>query len=117
MIMTNDEFCIAGIDNAELAASPDIELEQASSYLKRAIYCFDKAQSSELVAKANAHLDSVQLRAKYAQAKSFTHNELEAVVTRFVYFNVGIRIGIIAPYIYSEKICTVGRLDWYLIAL
>ena len=30
MIMTNDEFCIAGIDNAELAASPDIELEQAS---------------------------------------------------------------------------------------
>ena len=77
--MTNDEFCIAGIDNAELAASPDIELEQASSYLKRAIYCFDKAQSSELVAKANAHLESVQLRAKYAQAKSFTHNELEAV--------------------------------------
>ena len=34
-------------------------------------------------------------------------------VTRFVYFNVGIRIGIIAPYIYSEKICTVGRQDWY----
>jgi len=32
-------------------------------------------------------------------------------VTRSVYFNVGIRIGIIAPYIYSEKICTVGRLD------
>ena len=31
------------------------------------------------MAKANAHLDSVQLRAKYAQAKSFTHNELEAV--------------------------------------
>ena len=86
MVMTNDEFCTAGIDNAELAASPDIELEQASSYLKRAIYCFDKAQSSELVAKANAlvakanaHFDSVQLRAKYAQAKSFMHNELEAV--------------------------------------
>ena len=31
------------------------------------------------MAKANAHLESVQLRAKYAQAKSFTHNELEAV--------------------------------------
>ena len=35
MVMTNDEFCTAGIDNAELAASPDIELEQASSYLRR----------------------------------------------------------------------------------
>ena len=79
MIMTNDEFCIAGIDNAELAASPDIELEQASRYLKRAIYCFEKAQSSELVAKANTHLLSVELRAKYTHVKSFTHNELEDV--------------------------------------
>ena len=79
MIMTNDEFCIAGIDNAELAVLPDIDLEQASSYLKRAIYCFEKAQSSELVAKANVHLDSIELRAKYTQVKSFTHNELEAV--------------------------------------
>ena len=79
MIMTNDEFCIAGIDNAELAASPDIELEEAMRYLKRAIYCFEKAQSSELVAKANVHLASVQLRAKYAQVKSFAQNNLEAV--------------------------------------
>ena len=79
MIMTNDEFCIAGIDNAELAASPDIELEEAMRYLKRAIYCFEKVQSSELVTKANAHLLSVELRAKYTHVKSFTHNELEDV--------------------------------------
>ena len=64
MIMTNDEWCIAGIDNAELASSPDIDLEQSISYLNRAIYCLDKAQNSELVAKANTHLQSVQLRSK-----------------------------------------------------
>lgn len=64
MAMTNDEFCIVGIDNADLAGSSDIEAEQAMSYLKRALYCFEKAQSSELVAKAQAHSLSVQLRSK-----------------------------------------------------
>ena len=43
----------------------------------------------------------------------FSRKLEELSLTRFVHFNVGIRIGIIAPYIYSEKICTVGRLDWY----
>ena len=39
-------------------------MEQSISYLNRAIYCLDKAQSSELVAKANTHLQSVQIRSK-----------------------------------------------------
>lgn len=78
MIMTNDEFCIAGIDNAELATSSDIELDEASSFLKRAIYCFEKAQSSELIAKANAHLLSIQFRSKHAiDVKSYSADKLE----------------------------------------
>ena len=64
MMMTNDEWCIAGIDKADLASSSDIELEQALSYLNRALYCLDKAQSSELLGKANTHLQSVHLRSK-----------------------------------------------------
>jgi len=80
MIMTNDEWCIAGIDNAELALSPDIDMEQSISYLNRAIYCLDKAQNSELVAKANTHLQSVQLRSKsIIQDVSSSSDKLEAI--------------------------------------
>lgn len=68
MALTNDEFCIVGIDNAEVAGSSDIELEQAMSYLDRAVFCFEKAQSSELASKAYAHSRSVQLRLKIASA-------------------------------------------------
>ncbi len=68
MTMTNDEFLIVGIDNAELAESSEIELEQAVDYLKRAASCFEKAQSPELVAKAQAHSSSLQLRMKIASA-------------------------------------------------
>ena len=64
MAMTNDEFCVVGIDNAELAGSSDIELDQAMSYLKRAVYCFNKASSSELVSKAQTHSLSVHLRSE-----------------------------------------------------
>lgn len=66
MSMTNDEFCVVGIDNAELAGSPDIELDQTISYLDRAIYCFKKASSPELVVKAQTHKQSVHLRSKLA---------------------------------------------------
>jgi len=62
MAMTNDEFCVVGIDNAELAESSEIEFQNALNYLDRAIYCFQEAQSSELVTKAQAHCQSVQLR-------------------------------------------------------
>ena len=66
MTMTNDEFRIVGIDNAELAESPEIELEQAVNYLNRAAYCFEKAQSPDLVAKAQAHSSSLRLRMNIA---------------------------------------------------
>jgi len=81
MIMTNDEWCIAGIDNAELASSsPEIDMEQSISYLNRAIYCLEKAQSSKLVAKANTHLQSVKLRSKnITQDVSSSPDKLEAM--------------------------------------
>ena len=67
MVMTSDEFCIVGIDNADLASSSDLDPMQAASYLDRSIYCFEKAQRTELVAKAQAHLDSIKLRQKNLQ--------------------------------------------------
>ena len=70
MEMTADEFCVVGIDNAELAGSPDIELDQALSYLERAIYCFQTAQQSDLVAKAQTHRLCIQLRQKLGYAQS-----------------------------------------------
>ena len=70
MEMTADEFCVVGIDNAELAGSPDIELDQALSYLERAIYCFQTAQQSGLVAKAQTHRLCIQLRQKLGYAQS-----------------------------------------------
>jgi len=79
MMMTNDEWCIAGIDNADLATSSDIELEQALNYLDRALYCFEKAQSSELEAKANTHLLSVQLRSKDITQDVSSPDKLEAI--------------------------------------
>jgi len=70
MTMSNDEFCVVGIDNAELAESSDIKLHQARSYLDRAIYCFHEAQNSELVAKAQVQVQSVQLREKLIRIDS-----------------------------------------------
>ena len=78
MTMTNDEWCIVGIDNAEIAESSDIETEQAISYLRRAIYCFEKAQSTELMAKAQAHLNSVNKRSMIASAPSNDLENMEA---------------------------------------
>lgn len=66
MTMTNDEFTVVGVDNAQLAESPEIEFQQALDYLDRAIYCFQEAQSSELEAKAKAHCQSIRLRSKLA---------------------------------------------------
>jgi len=79
MMMTNDEFCRAGIDNAEQAESFDTEPRKAAGYLDRAIYCFDKAQNPVLLGKANKHLQSVQLRNKNNLMKSFTEDELSVL--------------------------------------
>ena len=64
MSMTNDEFQIMGIENAEQAESSSIELNQAIEYLRNAVYCFDMADSPRLKAKAETHLKSLELRSK-----------------------------------------------------
>jgi hypothetical protein len=77
MSMTNDEFCVVGIDNAELAES-SIELphEVILNYLDRAIYCFQKALSPELVVKAHVHSQSIRLRDRLADTSDLmqTHD-------------------------------------------
>jgi hypothetical protein len=65
MTMTNDEFCIVGIDNAEQAeANADLSLETSLGHLDKAIYCFKKAQRSELVVKATVHAKCLKLKDK-----------------------------------------------------
>lgn len=67
MSMTNDEFCVVGIDNAELAeSSSEVSHEVVLNYLDRSIHCFLKAQNPELVAKAKVHSQSVRLRDRLA---------------------------------------------------
>jgi len=70
MAMTNDEFCVVGIDNAESAECSEVQFQNARNYLDRAIYCFQEAQNSELVAKAQAHCQSVQFRDQLVQVGS-----------------------------------------------
>ena len=70
MSMTNDEFCVVGIDNAELAeSSSEVSHEVVLNYLDRSIHCFLKAQNLELVAKAKVHSQSVRLRDRLAHTK------------------------------------------------
>ena len=64
MEMTNDQFCVLGIDNAELASSSEIEYEEALAFLKRSEYCFDKASNSELLTKTKTQLESMNLRSE-----------------------------------------------------
>jgi len=70
MTMTNDEFQIMGVENAEQAKSPCIELHQAMEYLQNSVYCFDKADSP-LKAKAEAHLKSLELRSKVISTNDY----------------------------------------------
>jgi len=78
MTMTNDEFCVVGVDNAELADSSEIEMDQALGYLERAIYCFQEAQNSDLVTKAQAQCQSVKFREKLMDiGSSATRHDME----------------------------------------
>jgi len=83
MSMTNDEFCVVGIDNAELAESSiDLPQDAIQNYLDRAIYCFLKAQSPELVAKAQVHSQSIRMRDRlahtnYLMAKGDLEQDIE----------------------------------------
>ena len=80
MAMTVDEFSIAGIDNAELAESSEIDLEQSISYLDRAIYCFDKAQNKDLLSKARAHRRSLEWRHENGHMDSTSPADLSRIV-------------------------------------
>jgi hypothetical protein len=87
MSMTNDEFCVSGIDEAELVENADyLSLEDAVNYLDRAIYCFQKAQTPELVAKAQVHLQSVKLRDRLKHGKDPTKSQksMEKEVSRTI---------------------------------
>jgi len=70
MSMTNDEFCVVGIDNAELAeSSAEIPHDVILNYLDRAMYCFQKAQNHELAVKAQLHSQSIRLRDRLVDTK------------------------------------------------
>jgi len=71
MEMTNDQFCVLGIDNAELASSSEIEYEEALAFLKRSEYCFDKASNSELLTKTKTQLESMNLRSDLTSGMNF----------------------------------------------
>ena len=77
MSMTNDEFQIMGIENAEQAESSSIELIQAMEYLRNAVYCFDMADSPRLKVKAEAHLKSLELRSKVISTSDDDYETVE----------------------------------------
>ena len=62
MSMTADEFLGEGFNNAEMAESAELDLEQAHNALDRSIWCFEQAGSHELAAKARTHRQSIQFR-------------------------------------------------------
>lgn len=67
MSMTADEFLGEGFNNAEMAESAELELEQAHNALDRSIWCFEQAGSHELAAKARTHRQSIQFRLDLVQ--------------------------------------------------
>lgn len=62
MSMTADEFLIDGFNNAEMAESVELGLEQAHHSLDRSIWCFEQAGNHELAGKARVHRLSIQFR-------------------------------------------------------
>lgn len=81
MSMTNDEFCVVGIDNAEAAETAvDLPFETILDNLERAIYCFEKAQSSELAVKARVHSTSINLRNRLTSSQgSMTIDDMKSL--------------------------------------
>lgn len=67
MSMTADEFLGEGFNNAEMAESAELDLEQARYALDRSIWCFEQAGSHELAAKARTHRQSIQFRLDLVQ--------------------------------------------------
>lgn len=81
MSMTNDEFCVVGIDNAEAAeAAVDLPFETILKYLDSAIYCFEMASNSQLVKKARVHSMGIKLRDQLARTQgSITIDDMQSL--------------------------------------
>ena len=69
MSVTADEFIIEGFNNAEMAESADLGLDQAHSLFKRSIWCFEQAGNHELSAKATVHRKTIQFRLDLASQR------------------------------------------------
>ena len=75
MAMTADEFAMEGFNNAELAESAELDLDQAQNALDRAIWCFEQASDSALAAKARMHQLSIQFRLDLASSDEHGNDE------------------------------------------
>jgi len=71
-IMTNDELCVVGIENAEMALSSDLGIDQAINFLQRAKDAFEQAQNSDLCLKATVHRNSLLQRSEILRAAQST---------------------------------------------
>ena len=80
MVMTSDEFVSEGFNNAELAETAEVDLEQAQNYLDQAIWCFEQADNLELATKARTHRRSVQFRIHLIPSHDHKHTNDHAVV-------------------------------------
>lgn len=65
MAMTKDEWLSSGIENTEAAEDQGHDNSAlAESFLEKAIYCFKQADDKSLIAKAEAHKDWLEFKAK-----------------------------------------------------
>jgi hypothetical protein len=80
MSMTADEFLGEGFNNAEMAESAELDLEQAYNALDRSIWCFEQAGSHELAAKARAHRQSIQFRLDLVQQHGTDDSTAQLVI-------------------------------------
>ena len=71
-IMTNDELCVVGIENAEMALSSDLGIDQAINFLQRAKDAFEQAQNSDLCLKATVHRNSLLQRSEILRVAQST---------------------------------------------
>lgn len=62
MAMTADEFITEGFNNAEMAESTELDLEQSFNALDRSVYCFEQAGNLKLASKARTHRQSIKFR-------------------------------------------------------
>ena len=69
MFMTADEFIIEGFNNAEIAKSAELNLDQAHSSFERSIWCFEQARNHKFAAKARVYHKTIQFRLDLASQR------------------------------------------------